>query len=192
MNGRTLVAKPYHQMVRDLVKPMGSFQADVLHAAVGISGECAELAVARSINDIVLELGDVEFYVEALFQAIGGRMGAKPIVLDDNDPAGGQCLSTVCLHMVVVAGHLLDKAKKAWVYGGLLNEHGVRLDLLRLEVAMRTLRDLVSVQQSDVLRANQTKLGKRYPDQVYTDAAAIARADVGGDQEYPLIPGDHD
>lgn len=46
---KTLVLVPYDQMVRNLFKPMGTQAATVLHAAVGIAGEVAELLVAGSI-----------------------------------------------------------------------------------------------------------------------------------------------
>lgn len=48
---------PYDQMVRNLFKDMGSKEASFLHAAIGISGETAELLVANSIENIVEELG---------------------------------------------------------------------------------------------------------------------------------------
>jgi hypothetical protein len=179
-----LYARPYPDMVSSLQKKMGSQGADVLHAAVGICGEAAELAVARSVEDIVEELGDMEFYVEACFQALGGRLVTDyPLVLDQGDPAGMQCLSTAPTYLMVMAGHLLDKAKKSWVYEKPVDQVGLRTDLLRLEVAMRVLRELIQVSRTDVLRANQNKLGKRYPGGVYTNQAAITRADKGGVQE---------
>jgi NTP pyrophosphatase (non-canonical NTP hydrolase) len=75
------------------------------------------------------------------------------------------------------AGEVLDMVKKTWIYGkpldraklveemgdilfyyfGLMQEHGLTLD--------------------EIAEANYTKLATRYPNG-YTDAAAIARADV--------------
>ena len=43
---------PYDQMVANLFKHMGSREASLLHAAIGISGETAELLVADSIENM--------------------------------------------------------------------------------------------------------------------------------------------
>lgn len=180
MNGRTLVFRPYPDMVRSLFKPMGTTAATALHAAVGIAGEASELALANSIEDVVLELGDVEFYVEALHQALGGRERSREldVRLEASDPCGFQVLGTAPLSILITGGRILDAVKKSWVYGKALDEVEVRRDLMRLEVALDTVRALHGVRREDVLKANQYKLAKRYPGQVYTDAAAIERADV--------------
>lgn len=177
---RTLVAVPYGQMVSNLFKPMGSQAATVLHAAVGIAGEVAELLVANSIENIVEEMGDIEFYVEAAFQHTGGR-DFEEIIVEGHDMAHHQVFSTVGIAMSVSAGRLLDLVKKAWVYEQELNLRAVRYELLRLEIMLGAMRELISVQRSDVLGANQAKLGKRYPQGVYTDRDAAARADKQGE-----------
>lgn len=173
---------PYDQMVRNLFKDMGSKEASFLHAAIGISGETAELLVANSIENIVEELGDMEFYVEAGYQVLGGRRSALAdgLVLDSADPALHQVLGTVTIAMSTTAGRLLDLAKKGWVYSKPIDEdveRAMRYELMRLEVMMEQLLDMVGVRRPDVLRTNQQKLGKRYPGGVYTDQAAQVRAD---------------
>lgn len=179
---RTLVAVPYDQMVRNLFKPMESAAATVLHAAVGIAGESAELIVANSIENVVEEMGDIEFYIEAAFQATGGR-NFEELIVPGSDMAQNQVLSTVTIAIASSAGRLLDYAKKSWVYNQELNLNAFRYELLRLELMLETLRDLVGVRRPDVLRSNQAKLGKRYPEGVYTDAAAQERADKPGESD---------
>lgn len=179
---RTLVAVPYDQMVRNLFKPMETEAATVLHAAVGIAGEVAELLVARSIEDIVEEMGDVEFYVEAAFQATGGRH-FEEIVVEGHDMAHHQVFNTVGIALSVSAGRLLDLAKKSWVYNQAPNLSAMRYELLRIQLMLGTMRELVSVRLPDVLGANQAKLGKRYPDGVYTDRDAQQRADKPGESD---------
>ncbi len=179
---RTLVLVRYDQMVRNLFKPMPTESATRLHAAVGIAGEAAELILANSIENIVEELGDIEFYVEAYFQSIGGRRSAlaDQMALEAGDPSGRQVLGTVTIAISATAGALLDLTKKGWVYEKPFDENterAIRYELLRLEVMMSQLRDMVGVRQADVLGANQGKLGKRYPEGVYTDKAAQVRAD---------------
>lgn len=173
---------PYDQMVTNLFKPMGSREASLLHAAIGISGETAELLVADSIENIVEELGDMEFYIEAGYQMLGGRRSAlaDELVLEASDPAQHQVLGTVTIAMSTTAGRLLDLAKKGWVYNKPLDdnaERAIRYELMRLECMMEQLLDMVGVLRTTVLRTNQTKLGKRYPQGVYTDHAAQVRAD---------------
>lgn len=173
---------PYDQMVANLFKHMGSREASLLHAAIGISGETAELLVADSIENIVEELGDMEFYIEAGYQVLGGRRSAlaDELVLEASDPAQHQVLGTVTIAMSTTAGRLLDFAKKCWEYNKPLNDNAertVRYELMRLECMMEQLLDMVGVRRPDVLRTNQTKLGKRCPQGVYTDQAAQVRAD---------------
>lgn len=177
---RTLVLVPYDQMVRNLFKPMDTQAATVLHAAVGIAGEVAELLVANSIENLVEEMGDIEFYIEAAFQATGGR-NFEEIVVEGHDMAHHQVFSTVGIAMSVSAGRLLDFVKKAWVYNQDLNLRAVRYELLRLQLMLGAMRELLSVQLVDVLGANQAKLGKRYPEGVYTDRDAQQRADKQGE-----------
>lgn len=170
-----LVAVPYGQMVKNLFKPMGDLASSCMHASVGISGEAAELMVAGSIENVVEELGDVAFYVEAYYQQLGGR---TPITLASNDPVNSVLgLGNLTTAVAVCAGELLDLTKKAWAYSAPLKEDAVRYELLRLEVMLRRACDLFGLQFEDVLGANQAKLGKRYPDGVYADEAAMRRAD---------------
>lgn len=173
---------PYDQMVANLFKHMGSREASLLHAAIGISGECGELLVASSIENIVEELGDIEFYVEAGYQVLGGRRTplADGLEVAGSDPAMHQVLGTVTIAMSSTSARLLDLAKKGWVYNKPLDENAeraLRFELMRIELMMEQLREMVGVRRPDVLRTNQTKLGKRYPQGVYTDQAAQVRAD---------------
>lgn len=57
----------------------------------------------------------------------------------------------------------------------------MRYELLRLQLMLGAMRELLSVQLVDVLGANQAKLGKRYPEGVYTDRDAQQRADKQGE-----------
>lgn len=78
----------HHQMVQALAKPGGEIiktltpsTAHLLHMAVGVSGEAGELldAVKKAAiyvkpidrDNVVEELGDLEFYMEGLRQGLG-------------------------------------------------------------------------------------------------------------------------
>lgn len=179
---RVLRTVSYDQMVRNLFKPMGSKEASFLHAAIGISGECGELLVASSIENIVEELGDIEFYVEAGYQVLGGRRTplADSLEVAGSDPCMHQVLGTVTIALSSTSARLLDLAKKGWVYNKPMDENverALRYELMRIELMMEQLREMIGVRRPDVLGANQGKLGKRYPEGVYTDQAAQTRAD---------------
>lgn len=71
----------YGGFVRNLVKEMGSYQNNLMHAAVGISGEAGELldavkkhwAYGKPIDrvNVIEELGDLEFYMAAMRMLVG-------------------------------------------------------------------------------------------------------------------------
>ena len=75
------------------------------------------------------------------------------------------------------AGEILDTVKKTWVYGKPVDRENLIEELGDIEFYLQALRDLVDVRREEVLAANVAKLTKRYPDGVYTDEHAIARAD---------------
>lgn len=81
-------AEAYAKMVEALAKPgeaiveeMTPFKAHLLHMAVGISGEAGELldAIKKAViynkpidrENVIEELGDLEFYMEGLRQGLG-------------------------------------------------------------------------------------------------------------------------
>lgn len=140
----------------------------LLHAAVGIVGELIELAQADDRANLIEELGDVEFYVEAARQLLpppGGREDPLPLSADS-------AIKT----MIDCAGMIQDYAKKWWVYG----KEPVFADVADLVEHLAGLLagyyDLIGTTRAEVIEANMVKLRKRYPDG-YTDALAIARLD---------------
>ena len=180
INSRTLVVVPYDQMVRNLFKDMGSPTLNLLHAVVGLAGEVGELLITNSIEGIVDEMGDVEFYLEAAYQSTGGR-NFPELVVEGHDMSHHQVFSTIGLAMSISASRLLSFAKRAWIYNEEPNLNAVRYELLRIQLMLGTMRDLVRVNQVDVLAANQGKLGKRFPEGVYTDRDGAAQADKLGE-----------
>lgn len=75
------VLRSYEHFVCELVKELGSDTFNILHAAVGISGEAGELldAVKKhwayskplDVDNVIEELGDLEFYMAAMRQLVG-------------------------------------------------------------------------------------------------------------------------
>lgn len=170
-HARTML--PYGDMVRNLFKLMGSTEADLMHAAVGMCGEAAELLEADTRANVIEELGDFEFYLEALRQHSGlSRHG----VLHPGD-ALPVSLALVGPMLCVHAGRVLDLVKKSWVYGKVLDRAKLAYELAHIEVSLAGYRNLMDAPRELVLAQNQTKLAIRYPDGVYTDLHAQQRLD---------------
>lgn len=76
-----LVNRTYSDFVRDLLKKMPTEKEDLLHTAVGISGEAGELldAVKKhwaygkplDMENVREEIGDIMFYLTAMLNVLG-------------------------------------------------------------------------------------------------------------------------
>jgi hypothetical protein len=177
----------YKQMVTDLAKPgqaivdsMSAERAHCLHMAVGLVGEVAgELPVSTSMENLIEELGDVEFYFEGLMQAY-----TIPALLDVPEGINPD-LSKLpsILALVVIAGDIMDVVKKHVIYGK-------EVDMLKLVNNMSAFRQILNaieggmgedISQGIILEANMQKLLKgetaRYKSGSYSDDQATDRAD---------------
>lgn len=74
-------------------------------------------------------------------------------------------------------GELAGAIKKAWVYGKPLDRANVVEELGDLRFYMQALQLLLGITDAEVIGANAAKLEARYPDGVYSNEAAIRRAD---------------
>ena len=171
-------SREYSTFVRSRTKQFNSFAFDFLHAAVGMVGEARELADAASRAEIKEELGDFEFYFEALCQLPWPRDLYQLAVHDVKLPCpihftqDGLCAES---------GILLDLAKKVWVY-----EQDIRLDQRKMQdveasmydirACLNTLYERLEYSYDEARADNMEKLRKRYPDG-YSNEAAQARAD---------------
>lgn len=166
-------------MVRALVKPGAAIvdsltpeKAHLLHMAVGISGEIAELegclaAPAFDFGNLVEELGDLEFYLEGL------RLGVAEVQrrVPDQLPADARS------HLVVHGGAALDAVKKHVVYNKPLEVDLLQTALDDIEASLAVIRATYDVSREEVLAGNQAKLAVRYRKGSYSDQQAVARAD---------------
>lgn len=179
-------------MVAKLFKKQGmhpQYEA-LMHAAIGISGEVGEIFEAflpdtPDQENLLEEYGDLEFYMEALCQAIGVTEDTIGIMSDllMQKEKGRQYKLT---DMVVLAAKILDSAKRCWVYGKELEEMRVKLvtDIAHLTLCVDQIYKACGVKYEDVRHQNMVKLigtKGRYRDQVYSDEAANARTDKQAD-----------
>ena len=77
----SIIDVPYTVFVSRLIKDMGSKPNNIMHASIGIAGEAGELldackkywAYNKPLDyvNVLEELGDIEFYLEAFRQEVG-------------------------------------------------------------------------------------------------------------------------
>ncbi len=162
----------YTEMVKTLFKPLPTIGEVAHHATTGISGEVGELAEATDRTNILEECGDLEFYLEALFQVCGRY--------DPDDGAylrPGFYLGTVIHYMGITASHLLDLTKKSWIYQKPLPTDQLFYEAFDLRAQLDTLYSFLGTTMEEVQALNIDKLLVRYEGMVYSDEAARNRAD---------------
>lgn len=179
---------PYSQFVAALAKPgqaivdsMTAEKAHMLHMAVGIAGEAGELLAAVIDNahfgteldrtNMIEELGDVEFYLEGLSQAVG----LTPAVF--NAPLRLIRREVHASVLSVIAADLLDLVKKHVIYGKPLDKASINAKMTGLSYELTCLQATISVSREEVIAANKSKLGVRYSSGSYSDKQAQERAD---------------
>ena len=167
---KTMVAalcKSGESIINDLTPT----NAHLLHMAVGVSGEAAELLKALILNDkenAIEELGDVEFYLQGILNTLELPANRFDCDLIDEYPA---------IRIVIYAGELLDAIKKGAVYN---KEYDIALitnSILIINTAMHELYELMGIEREDVIKSNEKKLSKRYSSGSYSNEQAQIRAD---------------
>lgn len=190
--------RAYTEMVQRLAKPgqeivntLSPQDAHLLHMAVGISGEAAELLTAVLNSDrenVIEELGDLRFYGSGLTAMLPLHMHAPLVVeelpqlaaLEGVDP---QVLAAISL--VIHAGEVLDLVKRAAVYRKVYDLDNLAYHMSGIGQAIRDLSVIFEIGSHEpyVHNMNKLEMGERarYADGTYSDAAAQARADKQGD-----------
>ena len=77
------------------------------------------------------------------------------------------------------AGELGDAIKKEVIYGKQPDRANIVEELGDLRFYMQAAMQLYNINEQEVLQENAIKLGKRYVGLIYSDKAAISRADKG-------------
>lgn len=184
----------YSQMVAQLCKPgadiisqMTASQAHLLHMAVGMAGEAAEVVtedvallenVGRGEMDpsaLILELGDYEFYLEG-FKA--NVFAPHPLSAQKaarlTPTIGSRAEANIML--LLRTNTLLDDVKKHAIYGK--TKVSTDENILAIEACLEFFATRVAgVTREEVRARNMAKLAKRYPGFQFSTSAAIAQAD---------------
>lgn len=156
----------YSEFVAGLIKPGADILAtltpekcNLLHMAVGLSGEVAELFDAMDPAHIVEEIGDCEFFLEGLKMVL---------------PGAGEPIESGSI--IVIAGDILDRVKKHTVYNKPLDEQQLRRLIATFDKELEGIYAETGISRDKVLQANMEKLKLRYK-AGYSDKAAQERAD---------------
>ena len=193
----SVVNRNYKGLVTDLKKPSGDIRADLtdvkmdmLHMAIGISTEVAELmtgvinlALSEEMGEpkhvaeahkenIKEELGDILFYVTGLNLAIGRieSLYCDDVAFEPHD------LPECDLSTVGIAGELLDILKKHCIYNKPLDLDALITMNRHMDNSLFFVAEKYGWVRRQIIRANIDKLCVRY-DGGYTDHAAQKRAD---------------
>lgn len=187
----TRLAKPGHAIL-DSMTPA---KAHLLHMAIGISGEAGELvagivacnkrpqnlrAVSECYENIVEELGDIEFYVEGLLQGVGlTHDGVAKKLMDGENTEPVEVSFEITEGIAIYSANILDTVKKHVIYNKALDETALMDNLCGLEYHLEEIRMFAGVSREDALTHNIAKLtgDKGRYKQGYSDKAAQERAD---------------
>ena len=164
--------------------------AHLLHMAVGVAGEAGELCQAIygkqvfaeiDIENVVEELGDLEFYMEGLRQGLGIERSLT--VVEDKFPdelvADPTVANMAAISINIEASVLLDFIKKSAFYVKPVKLEAVVDSLTVINTQMFGLRACCGVTYEDTIDHNIEKLGERYKGHNYSNEQAITRADKG-------------
>ena len=192
----------YAEMVKSLAKSgetiaseINGHEAHLLHMALGISGESAELLEAvrqkvvhheeMDMINLLKEFGDMEFYLEGMRQGLGCTRE--------------HCINSVCLSerkgldldwvvkskqiyfiigdIVCDAGLMLDIIKRNVIYRKELDRSAAIRKIGDIEFHLSRAHENLGFSREDILDANIEKLSKRYEGLKYSDRGAVERAD---------------
>lgn len=177
----TMENQTYEQFVASRIKWMPTFQADLVHASIGIVGELIELSAATHRDNILEELSDIEFYLAHTVLAFE-KAGITSLHFVDSRQRMDDDLTSNIGNALFFAGNLLDYAKKMWVYNKPYAElaSSFAFDFQALLECLHSIHECLATSRG-VLRANnEAKLRTRYP-VGYNDAHAQARLDKQAD-----------
>lgn len=178
-----LIKPEFNRMVAKLLKngediapTITPEKANLIHIAMGISGEVGELVERigeKDIPKIIDEAGDVEFYIAAMIQAINPNLTFEIVTMHT---------PTIALsEMVVCAGNISDVIKKHAIFGKPLDTGLIESLITDFAVYLSRLYSSLEISRLDVLRGNMTKLltgsNARYSSGGYSDEQAQAQND---------------
>lgn len=149
---------------------------DLLHAAMGMCTELAEIYEVRDDAHELEELGDVVWYMALGFAAIGQRFEDAEIIPMDKfleTVRGDEAL----VSLLLLATDLLDLVKKQIFYGREYSDEKVLSILVQCKSALHhgLIVSGANITIDQVIEANVKKLSKRFSTGSFSEDAANNR-----------------
>lgn len=177
---QSLGTPTYSDFVRKLFNRSGDLSKDFTHAVLGISTELHELATATDEVNANEELGDLEFYLEALDQVVGDML-TEPFPAQEITPELEALRDKaqqygIMFAMLDASNQLQDTAKR-WVGYGKVPADPV--GVWRLAAAVVVFSRITCAYPNEdveqIRRINMAKLLKRYPGGEFSAYHALVR-----------------
>lgn len=173
-----MIETEHRRMVATLAKPGVAIKAslspescDLWHHATGAMTEATELLAYTDRENLVEELGDLEFYLVGVALNVGVTRDTTKKHFAEHD-------SSVDFEEIVVhVGEVLDAVKKVVIYNLTPDVGRIQEEFYSIDAHLAKIYRDKGVTREDALRANMEKLAKRYPGFDYSDARAAERAD---------------
>ncbi len=174
----------YDDFVRKLMK-MGTPEFNGLHLGIGVASEVFELHEPLDAwffkgeeisTHLIEEFGDVEFYMQAA-QNHYALNDVDYAILPAQEPYNFKSVDELLCFLFKAAGDFVDVIKKEYIYGKPREIKKVILALMHLRLTLDNLYERMDTNRAHVLQCNALKLETRYAGLMYSDQAAIARAD---------------
>lgn len=143
----------------------------LLHAALGVGTEVAELACGLDSTNELEELGDTAFYLALGTDLLTGKGYGISILARDVVPREKTSASGNLMDLVRLSGDLLDFAKRDVFYRKTPEWHKVQYTIQELWRATFLAMVLRNGNIQGVLNANIAKLKVRYPDKFSCELA---------------------
>lgn len=156
----------YDQFVANLLKPLPE-NLNACHIAMGLAGELGELFEGSC--DEVEECGDYEFYLQAALNHYGLTLAECTLfvyekTVDDDE-------------FIYWTGQLIDCIKREYIYNKPREVDRIKKCIGAVSIYLQDTYTDMDITRQAVLQANAIKLEQRYAKLMYSDEAAIARAD---------------
>jgi len=153
----------------DIVASMTASKSDLWHHVTGVVTEAGELLDWNGEDNLIEELGDMEFYLAG----VRANLGLSRYIVDEHVDGRIADLARLAFWCT----ELLDATKKVVIYEQDPDLERFRKILCAIECRLYDVRQQHGLAWEATLEANMSKLAKRFPDFKYTNARAKERAD---------------
>ncbi len=166
---------PSYEPMKERIQSTQLFR--LLHAAVGISGECGEMFQAitsdgliKDNTNMIEETGDMLWFIANACSALDVEMPTAII----NIPPDKLNIVMLVRRLTVAASKVLDEVKRVIFYGKALDEKMLVVLIRNVVYFNYALCIALESNVTSVMEININKLKTRYPDK-YSDEKAMNR-----------------